>query len=341
MRKLRVLVLFDTDYDPPIDQDYRRHMREIDEVEFDVTRALKRGGYEVRWLGFKESLRPLAEALMDTNVDVVFNLVERFQGDSRLDAAVAGLLELSGLPYTGATQGGLVLARDKAKSKSVLAREGVPVPRFFVCRRGWHVPRCDIPFPVIVKPLDEDASVGVTQGAVVRSQKSLERRVLWVHERFDTDAIVEQFIVGREIYVSVMGNERLEVLPAVEMVFRKQPDPTARFATFRAKWDWDYRERLGIENRLTGRLAGPVAERVQDVAARSYRATGMRDYARIDIRLSEDGVPYVLEVNPNPFIAWGEDLWRAAKSAGYKYDDLIDRIVNMAWARRDVGRRRI
>lgn len=337
MRKLKILVLFDTDRDPPADQDYTHDLQHTDEVEFEVARFLKRRGHQVECFGFRDDIRPLCWRLGAGGVDVVYNLTERFADNGAMDVALAGLLELHKLPYTGAPPHGLALARDKAKTKAVLGSLGIPVPGYQVFPRGGSFEWSHLKFPVIVKPLDEDASVGVSRGSVVHSHRALERRVRRIHEKFNTHAIVEEFIVGREIYIAVIGDQTLTALPAVEMVFPKKIPPLQRFATFQAKWNLRYRNALGIRNTLARNLTPEQRERLADVALRTFRAAGLRDYGRIDIRLHADGTPYVLEANPNPYLAWGEDVANAAEKAGISYGKLVEQIAVWAAARGQPG----
>jgi len=335
MKKVRVLVLFDTDSEPPTNQDYSRHLAtQVDEVEFEVARELMARGHEVRLLGFKDDLDQLTTGLRAQPCDVVFNLTERFRGVSNLDFTVAGVLEMLKLPYTGAGPAGLMTARHKALTKMVLNHHGVRTPRFVeiglreTCRRPP-----ELTFPLIVKPVDEDASVGIAHASVVRDDEAMEERVTFVHEKLKTAAIVEQFIAGREIYVGVVGNDEPKAMPPIEMVFQEGVADEQRIATFKVKWSTKYRESRGISNRICNDLPKEVQKRLSEIAVQSYRAAGLRDYARIDVRLAHDGEIYVLEANPNPYLADGEDMAWAAEEGGYPYPDLLEAIVAMALER--------
>jgi D-alanine-D-alanine ligase len=337
MKKARILVLFDTDAEPPAQQDYRKQLESSEEAEFDVARALIGLGHDVRLFGFRGDLEQLVAGLRADRADLVFNLTERFRNVSALDFGVAALLEMLDIPYTGASAQGLILARDKALTKMVLAYHGLRIPHFMVCPRGAPVQRpSDIRFPLIVKPLDEDASVGISQSSVVREDQSLAERVTFIHDRHSTDAIVEEFIAGREIYVGVMGNDKPRALPPIEMVFGDGTDEESRIATFKVKWSMKYRESRGIQNRLVTGWSKELMDRLSDVAIRAYQAAGLRDYGRIDIRLAHDDEVYIVEANPNPYLADGEDLAWAAEEAGFPYPQFIEKIAEMALAR---GRR--
>jgi len=328
---LKILVLFDTDGEPPSDQDFTKHLEASDEAEFDVARALIERGHTVRLLGIRDRLEPLIEGLRGEPFDLVFNLAEGFGRNAALDYAVTSILEMFKLPYTGSPPAGLILARDKALTKKILAFHNIRFPHFMVYPRGGFAQRSsDLRFPLIVKPLDEDASVGIAQASVVKDDDSLNERVHFVHEKLDRDAIVEEFIAGRELYIGVVGNDPPRALAPVEMLFDNQPSQEGRIATFKAKWSAKYRASKGIRNVIAKDLAPDVLERLSKVAVSAYKALRLRDYGRVDVRLAPDDEIYVVEANPNPFIAKGEDLADAALYAGLEFPELIESIVEMA-----------
>jgi D-alanine-D-alanine ligase len=330
----RVLVLFDTDGEPPASQDYKKQIESTDEAEFDVARALIGKGHQVRMFGFRDNLEQLITGLRGEPFDVVFNLSERFRGESALDYTVAAVLEMLGIPYTGASSEGLMLARDKALTKKVFAYQGIRIPHFMVCPHRAQIQRpSDLRFPLIVKPLDEDASVGIAQSSVVRDDDALKERVTFIHQRIKTDAIVEEFIAGRELYIGVMGNDTPVSFPPIEMVFGAETTVESRIATFKAKWSVRYRESRGIQNEIAQNLSNELRQRLAEVAVRAYQAAGLRDYGRIDVRLAHDDAIYIVEANPNPYLADGEDLAWAAEEAGHVYPDFIEKIAEMAIAR--------
>jgi D-alanine-D-alanine ligase len=329
--KTRLVVLFDTDGEPPASQDYRKQIESTDEAEFDIARALIAKGHQVRMFGFRDNLDQLIAGLRAEPADVIFNLAERFRGQSALDYTVTAVLDMLDLPYTGASSEGLMLARDKALTKKVFAYQGIRIPHFMVCHRGSSVQRpSDLRFPLIVKPLDEDASVGIAQASVVRDDDALKERVTFIHERIKTDAIVEEFIAGRELYIGVMGNDPPVALPPIEMVFGNDSTVESRIATFKAKWSVRYREGRGIQNMIAENLSDEVRQRLAEVALRAYEAAGLRDYGRIDVRLAHDDAIYVVEANPNPYLAEGEDLAWAAEEGGHLYPEFIEKIAEMA-----------
>jgi D-alanine-D-alanine ligase len=335
MKKPRVLVLFDTDGDPPANQDFTRHMAgAVDEVEFEVSRVLLERGYGVRLLGFRGDVNQLLSGLRAEPFDVVFNLTERFRDQSALDYTVAGMLEMLGVPYTGAGPSGLILSRHKALTKMVLNHHDVRTPRFIEIEEGTPCQRpSDLRFPLIVKPVDEDASVGIARASVVRDDGALGERVAFVHERLKTSAIVEEFIAGREIYVGVIGNDQPKALPPIEMMFDAGVPDEARIATFKVKWSTKHRDRMGIKNRIASDLPPEVGAKLAEVAVQSYRSAGLRDYGRVDVRLAHDHEIYVVEANPNPYLSDGEDMAWAAEEGGYPYGDLLEAIVDMALKR--------
>jgi D-alanine-D-alanine ligase len=330
-KKLKVTIVFDTDVPPPADQDYSKHLeKQVDEAEFDVYQALVRCGHDVKLLGIYDDVHVLLDWLKKDPPDVVFNTVEAFRGLAVLDTTVPSILDALEIPYTGCSPTGLIVARDKALSKKVLAYHGISVPRFEVYPIGREVTEAPaIPFPLLVKPQAEDASYGIAKASIVNDVDALRERVAHVHNWVERDVIAEELIDGRELYVGILGNERLQVLPTVEMKFENKPN----IATFKVKWDETYRERRGIKNVFPDDLPQDVVKRLGEVASTTFRALELRDYGRIDVRLTPKNEIYVLEANPNPFIAFGEDFANAAEMAGLDYAQLLDRIVEQAHAR--------
>ena len=336
MKRAQVTVLFDTDGDPPKEQDYTQDLKKSDEAEFDVAKALKQLGYRFHLLGFRDEVRPLLRGVERRKTDVVFNLTEGFRQDSALDFTVSSLLEMLGLPYTGSPPFALQLARDKAVSKKILDFHGIKVPEFAVFRQGQEMQRpSDLRFPLIVKPLLEDASLGIAQTSVVHDDKTLEERVKFIFESLYNDAIVEELIVGREMYLSILGNDPPEPLTPIEMVFQKEEDDLLKIATYRAKWSAKYRKDKGIRNVAAKDLEPELRKKINEVGLTTYQNLLLRDYARIDMRITPDNEVYVIEANPNPLIAQGEDVPLAAKHSGIAYNDLIERLVKLALERKD------
>jgi D-alanine-D-alanine ligase len=332
LKSLRVLALMDADLVPPTDvKGLSAEDLEPYRTERDVLGALRALGHDVAPLGLSKDLLPLRAAIEERRPDVAFNLLEEFRGETRYDYFVASDLESMGIPFTGCNPRGLILARDKALAKKVLHYHRIRTPDFAVFPRGRRVRRpASLRFPLIVKSLVEEASLGIAQASVVEDERSLAERVEFVHERVGTDAIAESFIEGRELYVGVVGTRRLTVLPPWELHFSKVPEGAPRIATRRAKWDRAYQKKWGIDSGAAKDLPDGVATRIADVSRRAYRALGLSGYARIDYRLTPGGDLHLLEANPNPQIAKGEDFADSAKAAGISYEALLRKILQVA-----------
>ncbi len=306
------------------------------DMEYQVGQALVNKDHEVLFAGVHGDPADGLALLRDFGPDVVFNATEAFQGDDNLDYLLPALLEAEGHVYTGAPPQGLIVSRNKGMSKKILAHHEVRVPEFHTFRLGDKVDKkLELPFPLIVKPLREDASTGIAQASVVHDMDALVERVAFVHARIG-DAIAEQFIEGRELYVSIIGNgPKAELLPTMELVFDKDKNkPEERIATKAAKWDEEHRERKGIKSVFARPISKVAQERLEHACRTAYRTLWLRDYARMDLRLSEDDEVYVLEANANPYVSWGHEVALSAKKAGLDYDDLIERIVMEAKARK-------
>jgi D-alanine-D-alanine ligase len=329
VKKVRILALVHEHLVPPDNTDGIDVLEAEWKMEYDVIHTLREAGHDVRVLGINDDLsgiRPTAEAF---NPHIVFNLMEAFAGVTTFDQNVVSYLELLRLPYTGCNPRGLVLARDKALSKKLLAYHRIPVPEFTVVRPGRKpvLPK-RLRFPMIVKSLFFEASAGISQASVVENVEQLARRATFIHEKLGTAAIVEQFIDGRELYVGVIGNERLEALPVWEMSFAQMPDNRWRIATERVKWSTQYQKKHGI---MTDRavLDPLLTDRIERIAKRTYRALDLSGYARIDVRMDSSDRMFVLEANPNPNLAYGEDFTESAEVDGMSYERLLDRIITL------------
>ena len=330
MKRLRVLALMHPQLVPPETLE-GRSAQEINvwKTEYDVVHCLRTLGHEVRVLGVQYELLPIRDAVEQMKPHVVFNLLEEFHGEVLFDQNVVSFLELLKVPYTGCNPRGMIISRGKALSKKLLTYHRIKVPEFHVFPIGRKARRAKgLEYPVIVKSLIEHSSVGISQASVVDSDEKLADRVRFVHERIRTDAIVEQFIEGREIYVSVMGNQRLVAFPAWELVAENQPDNAPLIATARVKHDVEYQQRHGIDIRAA-ELSSEQAALIRHVSKRIYRILELSGYARIDFRLDGDGQFYFLEANPNPEIAAREEFASAARHAGVDYPELLQRILRL------------
>ncbi len=335
MKKQRVLVLMHPDLLPP-DNAESLNARERNDwkTEYDVVSTLRARGHDVRPLGVQHELRPIREAVEEFKPHVVFNLLEQFHGETAYDQNVASYLELLRIPYTGCNPRGLMLARGKDLSKKLLTYHRIPVPDFVVFPLNRKVKRpARLNFPLIVKSLSEDASVGIAQASLVDSDEKLVERVAFIHERIGTHAIAEQYIDGREIYVGVLGNDRLRVLPIWELDFGRMAPGSSRIATLRVKHDIDYQERRGILQGPAAGLSPELRARMVRMVKRICRTLEIDGYARIDFRLSADGIPYFLEANPNPEIAHDQEFAEAAKHDGLPYPELLERLLQLGISR--------
>ncbi len=299
-------------------------------TEYDVMSTLRAMGHEVQVLGVHDDLGELRRASTEWKPHIAFNLLEGFDDVTIFDQNVVSHLELLKLSYTGCNPRGLLLARDKSLSKKLLAYHRIPVPEFEVCRIGRPIRRPKrLSFPLIVKSLTQEASIGISQASVVDTDEKLKERVTFIHESIGTAAIVEQYVEGREIYVGILGNQQLQALPVWELFFTNMPPEARRIATDRVKWSVKYQKKYGIDSGPAKELSEAVSAEILHVCKRTYRGLELSGYARIDLRLDEAGKIWVLEANPNPQIAKGEDFAASAEKAGIAYDALLQRIVNL------------
>ena len=329
MRKLRVLLLMHHYMVPPEDLTGHDPATAQWKTEYDVLKTLRDElGHDVHPLGVKDDLASIRLANDEFKPHIAFNLLEAFHEVGTFDQNVVSYLELLKLPYTGCNPRGMFLARDKALSKKLLHYHRVPVPEFLVVPRGRkaRLPK-RLTFPVIVKPLTQESSIGISQASVVEDEAKLRERVQFIHESIATDAIVEGFVEGRELYCGVIGNQRLQVLPVWEMTFANMPEGQRRIATERVKWSLKYQEKVGISTAAAKNLEGGAAALVQHITRRVYKVLELSGYARIDLRLDATGRVYVIEANPNPQIARAEDFAESAASAGVPYPALLQRIL--------------
>lgn len=334
MKKLRILVICqDTALPSPEAEQAESKQFDLWKTAYDVITTLEDLGHTVDRLGIDDELAPIRRAISRHRPDVVFNLVEAFMGIGAYDQHVVSYLELRKIAYTGSNPRGLTLSRDKALSKKILHYHRIKVPEFQVFPVGRRPKRKSrLEFPVIVKSLVEDASFGISKASLVTNDDKLVERVAFVHEKLGTDAIAEQFIHGRELYSSVLGNQRLRVLPTWELLMTNRADEEPLIATEKAKFDLDYQEKKGVELRAAG-LDEEIERRVARLGRRIYRALGLDGYARLDYRLDDDGTLYFLEANANPDIASDEEFASAAASEGLPYEKLLERILRLGLAR--------
>jgi len=299
-------------------------------TEYDVISTLRGLGHDVQALGVHDDLGDIRRASTEWKPHIAFNLLEGFDDVTIFDQNVVSHLELLKLSYTGCNPRGLLLARDKSLSKKLLAYHRIAVPEFEVFRIGRPIRRPKrLAFPLIVKSLTQEASIGISQASVVDTDEKLKERVEFIHASIGTAAIVERYIEGRELYVGILGNQALQALPVWELFFTNMPADAKRIATDRVKWSVKYQKKYGIESGPARDLPEAIADRIQHVCKRAYRALELSGYARIDLRLDEAGNVWLLEANPNPQIAKGEDFAASAERVGIGYDSLLQRILNL------------
>jgi D-alanine-D-alanine ligase len=334
-RRHKVLVLFDTAGTPPADQDFSKELKTDDwAAEAHVIDALKKLGHEVRTIGVWDEPGMIIDEIKANPPDVVFNLTEHFNEISAYDRNVAGLLEMMGVPYTGSSPTGLTLCKNKGMAKELLAYHKIRVPNFalFSPRATIKKPP-HLKFPLFIKPAEEEASYGISQDSFVENDEALEERIRFIHERMNQTALAEEYIEGREIYVSLLGNERLLVFPLREVIFTEVPENRPKFSTFKAKWDDAYRKRWGIQNVFAEPFPEGVVQRIGKICKGVYRALRIRGYGRIDLRVTAEGEIVILEANPNPNLDRDDEFAQSAMKAGLTYERLVQRILRLALTR--------
>lgn len=331
MKKLRVLALVPEGNIPPERMDSLSDREMVDvKMEFDVISTLRDLGHEIRTVDVTSNLSLIRDQILEWEPHIAFNMLEDFHGISVYDQHLVSYLELMRTPYTGCNPRGIMLARDKVLSKKLLTFHRIRVPHFAVYERGRKVRRPKkLAFPLLVKSATEESSTGISQASVVKTDADLQERVRFIHDHVGTDALVEQYIEGRELYVSVLGNRRLETLPIWELSFSKLPEGAHAIATARVKFNLATQRRYGVDSRLASGLHETAEEKIRNLGKKIYRILGMSGYGRIDLRLREDDEVFVLEANPNPDLSSDEELGMSAEAAGYSYEELITKILSL------------
>ncbi len=330
VRNLRVLAVMHDAMVPPQDVS-TFNLTEVDwKMEFDVTVTLANMGHEVRCVGVDNKLHVVREEVERWKPHIVLNMVEDFYNIPTFDVNFVGYLELLRVPYTGCNPRGLLLARDKALSKKILAYHGIPIPDFQVFPQSQN-PRLHaaLAFPLIVKAQVKESSAGISQASVVDSDEKLRERVDFMHQQIGGDAVAEQYIEGREIYVGIIGNHKPHAFPIWEMQFGNWPDNAPKIATGKVKFNSAYQKKRGIMTARATDIPKSLASKIRRACLDSYRALELSGYARIDVRLTPDGRFYILEANPNPQLAFGEDFAESAEHDGLSYEDLLQKIINL------------
>jgi D-alanine-D-alanine ligase len=338
--KLKVAVLYDLweeqePPEPPPEKPVRGKRRKKKREKADreeIFEALGKLGHEPFYQVLDGTEKTLV-ALAKCAADLVFNLTESYAGDDTKDMNIAAYLELLDCRYTGAGPHAMYLAQDKALAKKIFAFHSIKTPFFATSYRGKLDHSHDISFPLIVKPTSEDGSIGIDQGSFVESVKELMERIHYIQEEFDSPALIEEYIEGREIYAAILGNENPEVLPMVELDLSKLPKGTPRIAGKEVKWETETEAYKVTKSAPAEDLDEAVTKRLSETALSAYQALKLRDYGRIDMRLSKKGEVFVIEANPNPWLASTAEFAMAAKKAGRNYTELIAEIVDLARSR--------
>lgn len=329
--KPKVLALFDVAEPVAMDRDYSEELKTSAwKTEADVLEALQILDFPYDVLAIHDDTIAICEKVRACKPDVVFNLVEQFKNNTAFEQHVTSFLELQGIPFTGCGSTGMTLCKHKGISKKILGYHRIRVPEFTILPRGRRVVRPKrLGFPIFVKPLQEEASTGIAQASFVETDEQFKQRVQFIHDRFNQPAIAEQYIEGREIYVSILGNERLQVFPIRELTFREVPLDEPRFASHKVKWDEEYRKRWGIDYGFAGELENGLLQKIERTCKKIYRLLAISGYARIDLRLTAKNELYFIEANPNPHLANDEDFAESAKKANLPFPNLIERIIDL------------
>lgn len=329
-KKLRIIVLAHEDLVPPETLDGLSDKEKLEvKTEFDVISTLKKMGHEVYPVGLYNQLNVIGNALLEHKPHIAFNLLEEFHGYPLYDQHVVSYLELMKQPYTGCNPRGLTLAHDKALTKMILSYHRIQVPNFAVFPINRKVRRPKrLTFPLLVKSISEEGSVGISQASVVHDDEKLAQRVEFIHRQNKTHAIAEQYIKGREIYVGLIGNQNIQTYTPWELVMEKLPEGAENIATLKVKWDPTYQERVGVKTKAA-ELASEHHKILERLSKRIYRYLFLNGYARLDYRMTEEGQFYLIEANPNPQIAYNEDFADSAAHSGVPYDELLQKIITV------------
>ncbi|HVS30610.1 MAG TPA: ATP-grasp domain-containing protein [Thermoanaerobaculia bacterium] len=308
----------------------RKRRPKLDREE--IFEALERLGHETSYIELDGRDSSLL-AVSRSKSDLIFNLADSYGGDDSKDIHVPAFLELVGLKYTGSGPQGLYLAQDKSLAKKIVGFHGLHTPFSAVSHRGKVDYAHDVNFPLIVKPVSEDGSIGIDQNSVVGSVKELMERIHYLHEELDVPILIEEYIEGREIYAAILGNDQPEALPLVELDLSKLPADTPKIAGREVKFDRDSEAYRVTKSALAKDLADETVEKLQEAAKTAYRALKLRDYGRIDMRLKDDGTIYVIEANPNPWLSSQAEFAMAARGSERTYTEMVKAIIEVAAAR--------
>jgi len=330
-KSLKIMLLCDIGETPPENQDFTEIL-ETEEWSGEATlmKTFSKLGHEPRMFAIYDSIEPLHQTLTQDRPDLIFNQCECLNGERKTEPLIAGLFDLLKIPYTGARPHALMLCKDKSLTKKILSYHRIAIPRFLVSKRSSPIRKLSgFRFPSFTKPLGLEGSEGIAQMSFAENEKDTLERVKFIHKSLKTDAMIEEFIDGRELYVGILGDKRnVRVFPPRELFFSEMPDSEPKFATFKAKWDDQYRKKWGIRSGFPRSLPDGTLEHITETSLKIYQILGMSGYARLDFRLTPEGRLVFIEANPNPSLLYDEDFALAADKAGLDYVDLIDEILS-------------
>ena len=331
-KKLNITVLVDKGEIPASDPDFL-HPPEEPITEYHVIETLRELEHNVSVLGADKNVEEMIRGLKKYEPELIFNLTEHLAGDRKFDKNIASFIEMLGIPFTGAGSTGLLLTRDKRLCKQLLSLHRIRVPKyvFFPFNKSVKLPKT-LKFPFVVKPVLEDSSEGISNASIVENEEALRDRVQFVHDGWKQGAIAEEYIDGREFYVGVIGNKKLQVLPIRECSFNFEGNEGPRLATYRVKWNAEYRKKWKITFGFAD-LETHILKKIERTCKKVFKILQLKDYARIDIRLTPEGDIYILEANANPDIGYGDEFAESAERAGISYQELIQQIINYALKR--------
>jgi len=311
----------------------RRKTRREKEDREEIFEALEKLGHEPFYQVLDGNLQCLS-SLAKCGADLVFNLTEAFAGDDTKEMNVAAYMDLLGIRYTGGGPHAHFLAQDKATAKKMFAFHGIKTPFFATAYRGRIEHAHDVSFPLIVKPVWEDGSIGIDAASVVNSVKELMERVEYIQDEFDSPALIEEYIDGREIYAAILGSyENAQALPLVELDLSRLPEGIPKIASYDVKFEKETQAHKLTKSHLVSDLGEEMITKLQETGLAAYQSVKLRDYGRVDMRLTPKGEIYVIEANPNPWLSSKQEFAMAAKASGRSYTDLIGEIVEMAVTR--------
>jgi D-alanine-D-alanine ligase len=326
----RVLLLSDLSINPPEGGDYSGLLPKDDmQTDRQIAKALRSKGYDTRFFGLFNDIESLIKVIKEYEPHVVFNMVESFNNDRDLHPNVIAFLELMGVKFTGAGPTSLRICRDKGLTKEILSFHDVRVPQFMISQKSYPYKNINIPFPAIVKPLNLEGSEGIAQSSFVENEKDAIERIQFIHEKHQTDAIIEEYVDGRELYVGVLGNIKLTVFQPRELFFSELTEDDPKMYTYKAKWNKKYRKKWGIRTMPMRPYEDPLKSQIEEMCKKVYKIFNIKGYARIDLRINSENEIFFIEANPNAAIDKHEDFAKSAEKHGLTYEDLLDQIVKL------------